>query len=459
MTSSGEGALRWQVGAYYLNIERTVGVAQLEDDGRRNLPQSFVNQFTDALVLDDFTTDVSAVFGSINYDVTDRMELSVAVRYDREDREVENKVPSPADGFLSTNIDYCSQFFVGGCTLNGVPLEGTPWNPAFIDLDTGEVSASVADRDETFDAVQPKISLTYDVSEDTTLFASWGVGFKTGGFNNLGGTETIELYLVNPDGLPIAPPEVYEEETSSAFEVGFTTTLLDGSLQLNGAAFHTEVDDMQFFEFYVGPFGLLRTVEAIDEVTIQGFELGASWQLNDTLRLDAGYSKIDGEIDEMTVRPYVAGNEVPNLAEYTANIALTWAQELSGGLNILARLEYAHQGDIFYHVVQGNDLNSPNPGVPGLGIPGDNSVPAFLQDLTGEGTGLPTSYEKTKVDGYGITNARLSVGGEHWRITAFARNLLDEEYIGEVILAPEFGGGFVTPGNERTAGVELEYIF
>ncbi|MFT4823172.1 MAG: iron complex outermembrane receptor protein [Limisphaerales bacterium] len=450
LTSSGDGALRWQVGAYYLNIERTVGVAQLEDDGRRNLPSSFVNEFTDALVLDDFTTDVFAVFGSINYDISDRMELSVAIRYDREDREVENKVPSPADGFLSTNIDYCSTFFVGGCTLNGVPLEGTPWNPAFIDLDTGEVRASVADRDETFDAVQPKISLTYDVGEDTTLFASWGVGFKTGGFNNLGGTETIELFLVNPDGLPIAPPEVYEEETSSAFEVGFSSTMLDGSLQLNGAVFYTEVDDMQFFEFYVGPFGLLRTVEAIDEVTIKGFELGASWQLNTSLRLDAGYSQIDGEIDKMTVRPYVSGNDVPNLAEYTANIALTWDQKLSGGLNILARLEYAYQGDIFYHVVQGGDLDVPRPG-DFEGLP--NEVPAVLFG------GLGTSYSKTKVDGYGIMNARLGVGGDNWRVTAFARNLLDEEYVGEVILAPEFGGGFVTPGNERTAGVELEYRF
>jgi iron complex outermembrane receptor protein len=197
LTSTGDGDLRWQVGAYYLNIERTVGVAQLEDDGRSNLPESFVNELTDALVLDDFTTDVYAVFGSINYDITERMELSVAVRYDREEREVENKVPSPADGFLSTNIDYCSTFFEGGCTLNGEPLDGTPWNPAFIDLDTGAVSASVAKRDKTFDQVQPKISLTYDVGDDTTLFASWGVGFKTGGFNNLGGTETIELFLVN----------------------------------------------------------------------------------------------------------------------------------------------------------------------------------------------------------------------------------------------------------------------
>ena len=32
---------------------------------------------------------------------------------------------------------------------------------------------------------------------------------------------------------------------------------------------------MQFFEFYVGPFGLMRTVEGIDEVTIKGLEVGA----------------------------------------------------------------------------------------------------------------------------------------------------------------------------------------
>ena len=63
------------------------------------------------------------------------------------------------------------------------------------------------------------------------------------------------------------------------------------------------------------------------------------------------------------------------------------------------------------------------------------------------------------MDGYGIMNLRLGIGGENWRVTAFARNLLDEEYIAEVIQAPEFGGGFVTPGAYRSAGVELEFMF
>jgi len=448
-TSDADQRLRWQAGMYFLNIERRVGVAQLEDNGTGQLPRSFVNEYTDALVLDDFETTVLSGFGSISYDMTDRLELSVALRYDVEDREVTNAVPSPADGFISTRIDYCGDFFEGGCTLNGAPLGGTPWNPAFIDLETGAVSARVDKRSKEFDALQPKISLTYDLSENTTLFGSWGVGFKTGGFNNLGGTEIISLFLVNPDGLPVAPPEIYDEETSSSFEVGFRSTLLDGNLQLNAAAYHTEVDDMQFFEFYVGPFGLLRTVESIDEVTLQGFELGASWQMTDSLRVDAGYSTIDGEIDSMTVRPYVAGNDVPNAAEFTANLALTWDQNI-GNLNLLARLEYAYQGDISYHVVQGSDLDVPK-SYDFEGLPYE--VPAMLFD------GIATSFSKTKVDGYGITNLRVGIGGDNWRVTAFARNLFDEEYIAEVIMAPEFGGAFVTPGAYRTAGVEVQWDF
>jgi len=448
-TSNADQRLRWQAGMYFLNIDRRVGVAQLEDNGSGQLPRSFVNQFTDALVLDDFETTVLSGFGSINYDITDRMELSVALRYDVEDREVTNAVPSPADGYVSTRINYCGAFFEGGCTLNGAPLGGTPWNPAFIDLETGAVSARVDKRSEEFDALQPKISLSYDLSDNTTLFGSWGVGFKTGGFNNLGGTEIISLFLVNPDGLPVAPPEIYDEETSSSFEVGFRSTLLDGNLQLNAAAFHTEVDDMQFFEFYVGPFGLLRTVESIDEVTIQGFEIGASWQMTDGLRVDAGYSTIDGEIDAMTVRPYVAGNDVPNAAEFTANLALTWDQNI-GNLNLMARIEYAYQGDISYHVVQGSDLDVPK-SYDFEGLPYE--VPAMLFG------GIGTSFSKTKVDGYGITNLRVGIGGERWRVTAFARNLFDEEYIAEVIMAPEFGGAFVTPGAYRTAGVEVQWDF
>lgn len=83
-------------------------------------------------------------------------------------------------------------------------------------------------------------------------------------------------------------------------------------------------------------------------------------------------------------------------------------------------------------------------------LPHPYAVPAILFG------GLTTSYSKTKVDAYGITNLRVGIAGERWKVTAFARNLFDEEYVGEVIMAPEFGGAFVTPGTYRTAGVEFQ---
>ena len=52
---------------------------------------------------------------------------------------------------------------------------------------------------------------------------------------------------------------------------------LDRRLRVNGAGYYTDVSDMQFFEFFVGTFGLLRVVSNIDRVDISGVELGADW--------------------------------------------------------------------------------------------------------------------------------------------------------------------------------------
>jgi iron complex outermembrane receptor protein len=444
LTSNSDQRLRWQAGLYYLDIERYQAVSQLRDDGSNwpnpasNVPTTIYNQFTDAMVNDTFDTTVMAAFGSISYDLTEAMELSVALRYDREERDVTNNVPSPADGALSNYIDYCG----GQCTLNGQPLSGSPLNPGFVNFDDFTVSSSIPGNSETFDQLQPKVSLTWDATDATTLYTSWGVGFKAGGFNNSGASQIVNFYLVENGGALIAPPDLIREETSSSFELGFRSGLLDGNLQLNGAVFHTEVDDMQFFEFFVGPFGLLRTAENIDEVTLQGFELSAAWAITDNLRFDAGYSMVDGEIDVNALRPYTAGNDVPNNPEFTANAAIQYSLPL-GRFELFSRLEYSYQGDTWYHTVQ------------------DDVVPATLfgGPPANYGQDPETGQGGTQVDGYGLANLRVGLRGEKWSIMAFARNLTDEQFVAEVILAPEFGGGFVSPGTQRRAGVEVQYSF
>ena len=442
LTSPADQRLRWQAGVYFLDIERYQAVTQQRDDGSNwpnpasGVRRIVYSEFTDAMVNDTFDTQTFAVYGSMSFDVTEALELSVALRYDSEKREVTNNVPSPADGALSNYIDYCG----GQCTLNGQPLNGSPLNPGFVNFNDFTVSSRIPGNTKTFDQAQPKISLTWDMSDDTTIYGSWGVGFKAGGFNNLGANSIVDYYLVQNGGALTAPPDVIRKETSSSFELGFRSTLLNGNLTLNGAVFHTDVDDMQFFEFFVGPFGLLRTAENIDEVSLSGFELSAAWAVTDNLRIDAGYSAVDGEIDVNNLRPYTAGNEVPNNPEFTANAAIQYTVPV-GNAELFGRLEYSYKGDTWYHTVQ------------------DDVVPATLFGGPPANYGQTDGVGGTMVDAYGLTNARVGVRWEKWSITAFARNLTDEEFVAEVILAPEFGGAFVAPGTQRRVGVEMRYQF
>ena len=63
------------------------------------------------------------------------------------------------------------------------------------------------------------------------------------------------------------------------------------------------------------------------------------------------------------------------------------------------------------------------------------------------------------MDSYGIANLRIGVGYDKFFVTVFVRNLLDEEYPAKVVMDPELGGAFVTPGAYRTAGVECQWDF
>ena len=438
LTSADDQRLRWNAGFYWLDLEREVGVAQLLDDGRAELPNSLVNPLTDALVHDRFDTTVYSVFGAVNYDVTPEIEASFALRWDREEREATNLVPTPSQR-TSTRIDYCTTV-IGGCTLNGAPLVGTPLNPAFItDFATGVVTDTIAPRSKSFTQLQPKISLTWDVNEDWTLFASWGIGFKSGGFNNIGSNATIQQFLVGPGAAfgsqLVAPTDIFKKETSSAFEIGFKSQLADGRISLNGAAFYTEVDDMQFFEFFVGQFGLLRVVENIDEASIWGLELGGSAQITDEFTVSMGASLIEGEIDENSIRPNTVGNEIPNAPEFTFNASGQYIMPVFDGVDFVGTVNYSLIGKTWFHTVQ------------------ENVVPATLF------FGLPADFSNTQRDAYGILNLRAGFESDKWRITGFVNNVTDEEFLEEVIPAPEFGGSFVHPGTDRVYGVEVGFNF
>jgi iron complex outermembrane receptor protein len=292
------------------------------------------------------------------------------------------------------------------------------------------------------------------------MYASYGYGFRSGGFNSTGSAATVNQWYGNlclgpsvfqNNGLypaSCATPgavhslsnvaDDYKSELSKSAEAGFKSFFYGRKISLNAAVFQTKVENMQFFNFFAGPFGLLRVVTNLDKATVKGAEIDARWKASRYVSLFASYSAIDSQIDEYAGRPYTAGNAVPYAPKYTANAGIDLNIPFVGGTTLVARLDGSALGKTWFHPVQ------------------DNTVPNLFGALAGFGQG---NFAKQYRDAYSIMNARLGVQGEQWGVTAWSRNLTDKHYLAEVIPAPEFGGSFAHDAPGRSYGLDVSYKF
>jgi len=78
------------------------------------------------------------------------------------------------------------------------------------------------------------------------------------------------------------------------------------------------------------------------------------------------------------------------------------------------------------------------------------------EPILGFGT---SNYGKGRRDAYDTINLRISLEAENWTVTAWGNNILDEEYLEEVIPAPEFGGYFIHPAKGKRYGLDISYNF
>jgi iron complex outermembrane receptor protein len=446
LASDTDSALQWSVGAYYLDIDREVGVSLNKDNGTKPTRGLYQTEpgpnSTASLIWDQFDSEVYALFGQLEWDITDSLELSFALRYDKEKRKVRSLVdPNARQSYID---------------LNGDGVFDDPLNPGLLFSPEG-----LPDNSESYSETQPKIALRWDVSDSTSMFASYGVGFKAGGFNNSGSAATVNIFLNAPISgawtgvdyagqlgvpLPVIQDD-YDKETSDAFELGFNSVLADGRLRLNGAIYHTKVTDMQFFEFFVGGFGLLRVVSNIDEVEIDGLEVGFDYMINDNWRLYAGGSWLETEINENSSRPDTVGNDAPYTPDYTGNLGIDMNYPISSKLDFFTTVNARWVGATWFHTVQEGDRPTIFMPLFDIGF-GAGSAPLGIAE-----------YSVSRRDAYSLVDLRLGISGETWTLTLFGTNLTDEKYLEEVIPAPEFGGSFDHPGSQRRYGVELQFRF
>jgi len=262
-------------------------------------------------------------------------------------------------------------------------------------LDGPPTNESAQGFTETEREVTGKIGLDYKVSDDVLVYASYNRGFRSGSINN--GLQFTAL--ANPSDAYAAP------EFVDAYELGLKGDFLDGRLRVNATAFYYEYEDQQF----INQVGLAADLENAGESEILGLELEVLALLSDNLSLKLGLGLLDTEFTELSLS---------NALDY--DIPTSW-----GSLN--AHVDANYQGDQFYSAY--------------------NDFPTF---------------EEIGQDAYWLVNSRLSaaVGDEgNLTISAWVKNLADEEYDVYAINLQALGFDYFLTGAPRTYGLEVGYRF
>lgn len=291
LTSSDDTDLRWSLAAFFQDRDRLSTFRWYGDFVGTSIQRrgDFGFDAVETEIIDDNNSQAWGLAAQFNYDVSDAMELTAALRYDEDERT--------SLGSLRV-YDYDN----------------------FVLLPAEEESAT-----ETYDELQPKVSLAYKVSDNTLVYGGYSRGFRSGGFNEM-----------HPD-----ISRTFGKETSDSFEAGFKTTLSGGAV-LNGAVFQIDQENAQITRFNADTFTLENIT--IDDVSSFGVEFEYARNLSDRLALGMTGGLIESEINAFALRPDLVGKSVPHVAEYSATASLEYNAPLSNGRSLFIRGDVQHTG-------------------------------------------------------------------------------------------------------------------
>ncbi len=254
-------------------------------------------------------TESIAFFGDFSYDLTDNLQLSAGLRWTKDDK---------------TGTVFRQNF-----TGIRSPEFG---NPAAI---PGLVRTDYTNS-RSFDKLTPRIAISFQPNEDVNLYASWGRGFKSGGFD-MRGDAIFTPNTVNG----------YEPEVIDSYELGMKGAFLDRTLFLNVAGFYSDYRDQQITIQAPATTGIASVVDNAGKAVIYGLEIEARAVPTDNLQLTAAIGYTNADYKEFLT--FIAGGTEPvdvadervfqNTPEFVANVSAIWSNDLAGGrLDIIPAL-------------------------------------------------------------------------------------------------------------------------
>jgi len=313
---AGASPLDWMIGVNYFGESGDFTLRQITRPPLLGGPNIFLpvppfdpaftqeNTAFDRLVSQD--TDSIAAFVTMGYDLTEKWNVSGAVRYTDD----------------SKDSDY---------TLTVGSVTGAL---------TGATSFSAAPSD-SFTNVSPEISLTYAVNDDWNLYARAAAGFRAGGINVL---------ISDPAAF------AYEDETSVNYELGAKGRLFGGRGQLAVAGFLTERDDVLLG---FTPAALQFALQNAGESESYGLEVDFDYLITDGFTVGANLGVYGSEIT--SVDPgflALEGSDLPFLPDTTLSLLANYNRPITPSLNLLWSVNFRYRDGGYLDTFNTTDMPS-----------------------------------------------------------------------------------------------------
>ena len=235
-------------------------------------------------------TKNQAIFGFNTFHFSDVLSLDFGWRY--QERESFRQAQVEFGGVLAATGTFTNPGLQAP-VLNGVagslPIEGIP----------------PADQNDDSNNITGMLALNYQVSDELSVYGSISLANRAGGVSISPGANVAQIVA---SGLLF-----YNEEKSTAFELGFKGRFLDGKATLNGSFFTQE------FDGYINRATGLKVVDVAvanatpsnvaggltynGDASVTGVELEGQLQVNDNWRVGGSMSITEGEYDSGAERP------------------------------------------------------------------------------------------------------------------------------------------------------------
>ncbi len=346
-------------------------------------------------------TKTRALFGHLDIDLLDWLNLSGGARFTTEDKE--------GGAIFTTQTAAINPFITEGAL---------PFN-------------ANADSDEWIGAVAVTVNFTDEIS----AYASFAHGYKSGGlnFDQLGGQAGFAPFsdgALLAAGLNMNPAlaagfttdPTFPEELNNTYEVGVKTQFWDNRATLNVTGFHSVFSNFQVLQFTGFSFTILTAPEA----TTTGIETELNVSPIDGLNLSASYTYADAEYSapfNLDANTPLGDSRLTNAPLHSAGMRATYRRPI------------------------------PNTGLVGL-IHGEWAY--------NSSTNTSTGLQSTRIqNGYSLYNARVGVNtdDDKYGFQLWCRNCGNEQYRNIIFSGlVDFGDfAYITPPREWGVTLSAKY--